>query len=360
MALEGIEYVPTLAVRASEMTGLERSFGATKDRMTPCFLLAPWANSKLLSRTISRIERAFPNRSYFLDIDRDYQSTNDGNGAQQEYAALLDPSNAYSNWIAFVSLHEHVMPCIQTDGLSEAEIRQQMRAVREMGRTYCFRIMIEPLLPPNLDQIIRAINAEGAADFVIIVEAGWTNDALSLAPRFTGLLRGALAAINPVVPVVCSCTSIPRMFTDFNDNEPTPVPFSNRSLIEQVARNSNRERVIYGDWGSTRPREPGGFASRPLDRIDYPAERAWYIARNRDDEWDFRDAAIAIVGTDVWEGSLGVWGEEMIQNTTVNAGLGVDTPQKNVAVRVNIHLHRQAFFGQPRINPLSLDEDWQD
>lgn len=360
MTLEGIGYVPTLAVRASEMTGLEYLPGATKDRMTPCFLLAPWANSKQLSRTITRIERAFPNRHYFLDLDRDYQTTNDGNIAQQEYAELLDSSNSYSNWVEFVKQHNHVMPCIQTEGLSDSDIRRQMRAIREMGRTYCFRILLEPTLPQNLNHIVAAINAEGAADFVIILEACWTSDALSLAPRFSGLLRGPLSAINPIVPIVCSCTSIPRIFTEFNSDHPTTVPFSNRTLIEQVGRNSNREHVIYGDWGSTRPREPGGFASRPLDRIDYPGDTAWYIARNRDDEWDFRDAAIATVASNAWDGSLGIWGEEMIQNTTVNSGLGVDTPQKNVAVRVNIHLHRQAFYGQPRIDALSLDEDWQD
>ncbi|UVK46742.1 beta family protein [Mesorhizobium sp. AR07] len=359
MVLEGIEYVPTLAVRASEMTGLEFLPGATKDRMTPCFLLAPWANSKSLSRTITRIERAFPHRPYFLDLDRDYEITNDQSVAQQEYSALLDPSDACANWVGFVAQHEQIMPCIQAVGLSEAEIRRQMLAVRGLGRSYCFRIMIDPL-PINLDQIIGAINAEGTADFAIILEGGWTNDALSLAARFTGLIRNALAEINPVVPVVCSCTSIPRIFTDFNDDAPALVPFTNRTLVEQIARNSNRERVIYGDWGSTRPREPSGFANRPLDRIDYPTDSAWYIARNKDDEWDFRDAALAVVNGAEWDGNLGIWGEEMIRNTTVNAELGVDTPQKNVAARVNIHLHRQAFFGQPRIDPQSLDEDWQD
>jgi hypothetical protein len=359
MALEGIGYVPTLAVRTSEMTGLEFLPGATKDRMTPCFLLAPWVNSKLLSRTITRVERAFPNRSYFLDLDRDYDVPNDRSTAQQEFSALLDPSNDYANWVGFVAEHDYAMPCVQTDGQDEVSIRRQMSAIRELGRSYCFRILIETL-PSNLSQIVGAINAEGTADFVIILEGGWTSDALSLASRFSGLMGGALAEINPVVPVVCSCTSIPRMFTDFNHYEPTAVPFTNRTLIDQVARNSNRDRVIYGDWGSTRPRENGGFASRPLDRIDYPTDTAWYIARNKDGEWDFRDAAIAVTNSNCWDDRLGIWGEEMIRNTTINAGLGVDTPQKNVAARVNIHLHRQAFFGQPRIDPMSLDEDWQD
>lgn len=359
MVLEGRRYVPTLAVRASEMTGLEFLPGATKDRMTPCFLLAPWANSTSLVRTITRIERAFPNRSYFLDLDRDYQITNDQNTAQQEYAALLDPTNSYANWVSFVSAHPNVLPRVQTEGQTQAQIRAQIVAIQRLGRPYCFRIARESRTI-DLGAIVGAINAEGAADFAIIIEGGWTNDPLSLLAWFDGIIRNALAAINPVVPVICSCTSIPKVFTIFNSEDPIRVPFSNRLLVEQLARNTNRERVIYGDWGSTRPRERSGIFSRPLDRIDYPTDTAWYIARNKDDGWDFRDAALAIVNSEEWDDNLGIWGEDMIRNTTINAELGIDSPQKNVAARVNIHLHRQSFFGQPRLDPQALDEEWQD
>jgi hypothetical protein len=359
MALEGKTYVPTLAVRSSEMTGLEFLPGATKDRMTPCFLLAPWVNSNALSRAITRIERAFLNRDYFLDLDRDYHVNNDQSAAQREYSALCDPSGAYANWVNFVGQFEHILPCIQTVGLNSSEIRAQIRAVRELGKTYCFRILREPRTQ-NLSEIVEAINAEGAADFAIILEGGWTSDSLQIAAWFEGLMQNALAQINPVVPMVCSCTSIPKMFTTFSSTTPTVVRFSNRQLVDQIARRSNRARILYGDWGSTRPREHGGFASRPLDRVDYPTDEAWNISRNREDEWDFRDAALSVTGSTFWDGSLGIWGEEMIQNTTINPELGIDSPQKNVAVRVNIHLHRQAFFGQGRIPPQALEEDWQD
>jgi hypothetical protein len=150
------------------------------------------------------------------------------------------------------------------------------------------------------------------------------------------------------------------MFTSFNDEKPTAVPFSNRQVVEQVARGSNRARIVYGDWGSTRPRETTEFASRPVDRVDYPSDQAWIIARNRDERWTFRDAARAIVSSPDWNGNLGIWGEEMILNTTINEELGINTPQKNVAARVNIHLHRQAFYGEPPMEPSAFDEEWRD
>ena len=62
-----LSYVPTLALRASEMNGLEKLSGPTKDRIQPLFLLTPWVKSNSLGKAIERIEKAFTNRPYFLD-----------------------------------------------------------------------------------------------------------------------------------------------------------------------------------------------------------------------------------------------------------------------------------------------------
>lgn len=361
MVLENKAYVPTLAVRASEMNGLEYLPGATKDRMTPCFLLAPWANSNSLERTITRIERAYPNRPYFLDLDRNYQLTKDQSLVQREFAALSVATNDFENWVRFVNEHEMIYPCIQTLGQTEVQIRRQIASFQNIGRPYCLRASVNPF-PSNLSNIVSAFAAGGTADFAIILEGGWTTDPLTLSAQFSGIITNGLGAIDATVPIVLSCTSMPKVFSTYSSPSPTPVPFNNRQLVSQIAQQSNRApaTIKYGDWGSTRPRESGGFANRPLDRVDYPTDQIWYIARNKEAEWDFRDAARVIIASPHWDGSLGIWGEEMIQQTTINEELGIDSPQKNVAARVNIHLHRQAFFGQPRAEATAFDEDWQD
>ena len=91
------QYVPTLSVRASEMNGLEFLPSATKDRLLPCFLLAPWVNSSSLERAIDRIQRAFPNRHYCLDIDRDYQFTDLDSPPQVELVNLRLANGAFQN-----------------------------------------------------------------------------------------------------------------------------------------------------------------------------------------------------------------------------------------------------------------------
>jgi len=358
MVLENKSYVPTLAIRPSEMNGLEFLPGATKDRMNPCILLAPWANSNTLERAIDRIERAFPNRDYFLDIDRDYQCTNLESEPQQKLVSLLDPHDAFVNWTNFVGEHDHILPCIQSRGQAEVDIRTQIGRIQELGRPYCVRI-VRDRFPNNVDSIVAAVNAAGTADFAIILEGGWAEDPLSIAIWFEGVMTGALREISVDVPVILSCTSIPKLFTAFSGI--TPVQFTNRQLVSQIEDNSNRTTIIYGDWGSTRPREPRGGGSRPVDRIDYPTNGAWYIARNKDAGWDFEEAAEALIGqSGVWDGTLGIWGEEMISQTAINEEIGIDTPQKNVAARVNIHLHRQAFYDQADLSDINFDEDWED
>lgn len=359
MVLENKSYVPTLAIRASEMNGLEFLPGATKARMTPCILLAPWANSSTLSKAIERVERAFRNQNYFLDIDRDYEFTNVESPPQQELLSLLNPTNSFENWCRFVSENEWIWPCVQTRGQTESNIRTQIGRFQEVGRAYCMRLFMHRM-PANISEIVAAFAASGASDYAIILEGGWTQDPLTLALWFDGMIGGVLQAIDATVPIVVSCTSMPKMFSDF-DGGVTQVPFSNRLLLDQIRqRRANRTRIIYGDWGSTRPREPSGFASRPLDRVDYPIRTAWDIARSKTHNWDFRQSALAIVNSPDWDGNLGIWGEEQILNTTVSPAIGIDTPQKNVAARVNIHLHRQAFYDAGDISGMNLDEDWED
>jgi len=340
------------------MNGLQYLPRATKERMTPCILLAPWVNSGTLDKAIERVKKAFRGQNFILDIDRDYEFTDLESSPQQRLVELLKASDAYSNWCEFVVEHDDMIPCIQTRNQSEADIRRQIDRYQDAGRSYCLRLHMHRF-PVNADDIVAALTAKGSADFCIILEGGWTRDPLTLFAWFDGIITGVLGPLVADIPIILSCTSMPKVFHQFEDGI-TAIPFSNHELVAQVRRNHNRRRIVYGDWGSTRPREPSGFAQRPLDRIDYPTAGHWLIARNKDGKWDFEDAARAIVARPEWEGDLGIWGEEMIEATAINKELGIDTPQKNVAARVNIHLHRQAFIDAGDIGGMNLDEDWED
>lgn len=348
-------YVPTLAIRASEMNGLGFLPALSKNRMQPVFLLAPWANSRSLEKAMERIERAYPNRDFFLDFDHDYSPTNRDSPAQAEWLELQTPENRFDNWWQFWTEYDHVIPCLQLKGQSKEEILLQIRDVQSQEREFCLRVEISRL-PRNLNMVVEALIEIGTADFTVIIEGGWISDPLTMYAQAHGLIDGYFSALDGRVPIVVSCTSIPKAYHQMEGL--VEEGFSNHQLLEQLRQQTNREIILYGDWGSTKPRE-SGFGRPPLPRVDYPVNDAWYFARNRSEEWEYREAARAIVSSSAWDGGLGIWGEQMIESTVVDPENGIDTPQKNIASRVNIHLHRQALYGN-QISGINLDEDWED
>ena len=306
---------------------------------------------------MERVERAYPHRPFFLDVDRDYIPTNPENLAQAQWQKLRVPSSRFEAWRSFWVDYPEAMPCLQLELQNEEDIRRQIEDIQSQGREFCLRIELQRP-PPNLHAAVDALVDVGTADFTVVIEGGWVRDALMLYAQAQKLIAGVLANLNARVPIAVSCTSIPRGFQEVEGL--VEMSFSNQELLNQIRRNTNRETILYGDWGSTRPRDDS-FGRTPLPRIDYPTDNAWHIARNREDNWGFRRAAQAIVASPAWDGNLGVWGEEMIDATTVNPEFAIDTPQKNVAARVNIHLHRQALFGfGDNISGIDLDEDWVD
>lgn len=354
-----INYMPTLAVRPSELQGLELLPKVTKDRMTPCFLLAPWMNSKKLDGSIQRINRAFANRYFFLDIDHNYYNASGSKSESQlHFSQIRQSSDAYSAWRYFIKSYNNVWPCLQVHDLSQEQIRSQIDEFRDLGRRYCLRID-RLRIPKNLSLAIKEITRTGAADYIVVLEGGWSRDALTLEAWFTRIISRYLQYIDAQIPIVVSCTTMPINFTEMMGI--TPVYFENRRLAENISRRYNHLHFVFGDWGSTRPRSSVDFASRPLPRIDYPTRDSWYIARNKENSWRYSDAAKNIVSNEgIWDGGLNVWGEEMIRLTAEGDSNGIASPQKNVASRVNIHLHLQAFYNESNLQHVSMEEDWED
>ncbi len=352
-------YVPTLAIRPSEMRGLEYLPLATKERMVPCVLLAPWVNAHSINNAIERFQTAYESGPYFLDIDRDYTYPNPEASAQIELKQLSDPADAFASWCNFIGEHSRIIPCLQLRDQSEVEIRCQIEKYRKYKRTFALRIFHQ-CEPINLGQVIGALKAEGTADFTIILEGGWSQDALGLHRWFSGIIDDMLTDIDAQVPIVVSCTTIPKVFRNCIGR--SKVTFTNHELVQQLQKKRNDRKIIYGDWAGTRPRErSGGSGSEIPPRIDYPLKDAWWVYRNPDAQWTFQTAAKQLVSdAEIWDGRTGQWGEQMISETAVSEHLGINTPHKNTAVRVNLHLHRQAFYGIDSLPMEGFEEDWKD
>ncbi len=358
--MEVHEYVVTLGVRPAELSGLKELPGGTKDRLTPLLLLAPWLATTPLSRALDKFEEAYPSRPYFIDVDTYFQVNDKPNDAKLTWSQIAERPANLNAWWDLLESYPSANPCLLMAEQPIESVRDQITWAREHSRTFCLRMnLAEGIgsgIPQWLPGLVEELAEVGVNDYAIVFEFGWVQDALLVAAVVSGYTNTIFSMIPRIIPIAISCTSFPRDFTRY-DGAGEQV-FSNRELIAQVQRTTNHPKIIYGDWGSTRPRSYGR-ASPPKNRIDYPTDNSWVFVRDRDKSVDFQTAAARITDSEFWSGELGVWGEQLIEGTAAGQAFAIDTMPKMYAARINIHLHRQAFYRQLP-PPEALDEEWSD
>ncbi|MDI2091640.1 beta family protein [Commensalibacter oyaizuii] len=339
MHLSGKSYVPILSLRPSEMNALEYLPDLAKDNMTPVILLAPWMNSKTLNQAIERVQRAFPGRSFILDIDRNYEipSSSDINEAKQKWLDLSRADGDCKIWYDFCNDFMNVVPCLRVN----SDIDQQLKNIQTTGREFSVRLTPDIYQSSSKMNVLISSLKQVDIPYSIIIDGEWVANPLLLAESHERVIRNYINQLGDNLIIVSSCTSMLKDFQDISGVK--EFPFSNHNLVEQVARATNR-KIIYSDWGSTRPREPARPLRQPLPRIDYPTtSNSWLIAR--DSDWTYKDAAKQIVSSANWDSNLKLWGLSLISATANGEEKGIDNPRTNTAARINIHLYRQSMLG---------------
>ncbi|MCD7060279.1 beta family protein [Pelagibacterium sp. HS1C4-1] len=334
------------------MRGLEELAEGDKSRILPVVLFAPWVGSHSLERSVERIEQAYGNRPFFLDLDRYYVGQNSSNGAQREFRALIQGDNRIDDWKSLIETIETAMPILRHD-VSERDLLEQIDWAEHLGRGYAFRFD-DPTLGLN-GNVLNALEDIEHSELAVFIDAGWAND--PLAHEFW--LRSAVEQVlqrNPNVPLSTSTSNFPSSFANIEGLGTCTI--GAREVFNRVRAANNEANLTYGDWASTKPRsyDRGGH---PLPRIDYATRSQWVMARSKKEEWDFVDAANAIVDSDHWNDAIETWGSYMIESTAEEEPYSIDTSPKAVAARINIHLHVQANFDLPE-NAISYDDPWID
>lgn len=350
MHLSGKDYVPTLSLRPGEMNALEYLPDAAKERMTPVILLAPWVNSKTLNQAVERIQRAFPGRKFILDIDRNYTIPFDSmlNAAKEEWNKLSEADGDCADWYEFCANFQGIVPCLRLR--SNSDINLQLEDIRKTGIEFSVRltpdIYVDTVRMQGLFDSLKDIETP----YSIIIDGEWTNNALSLFEQHEMIIKNYLNNLGSHVHIVSSCTSMIKDFQSIDGLK--DISFSNRDLTQQLGQITNRQ-IIYGDWGSTRPRELKSMRRTPIPRIDYPtSHNSWLISRPTDRL--YQHAAQDIIQNKDWDlGMIDLWGVNLIK-ATAEGKKGIDNPRTNTAARINIHLYRQSMLGNSQNN---FDED---
>lgn len=346
--LEGRTYVPLLHVRLAEMRALRELPTPTKNVVVPIVRIRPWLNSKNLSKAFDVIEDALADRAFGLDLDATKYDPGNLKPAYQEFAALFDSHRGYAAYYSCVAEKLNRIPVLRRPEGVAISIDDQLDAVQQLERGLFVRV--HPSQPGDYLAVAANCVARGIENVVFVIDCGWRTDLLGQAAGCTNLVNNILN-ISEEIELVVAGSSFPDSFAGMGGSSTFPI--RERQLFQNVRQNINRGRLVYGDWGSTRPpTDPVPMANVP--RIDIATGNNWPSWRSEDGE-DYHDVAERVIADPIWSGDTDVWGNYLIKNTAEQTEPAIKAPAMAAAVRVNLHMHMQAHFDNP--NALAIGDE---
>ncbi|WP_084620248.1 beta family protein [Devosia chinhatensis] len=338
VSINDLKYVPTVFLRTAEMQALEQLSNAEKDSIIPLIPIKPWANSNHLVNSLRRVERALPNRRFFIDIDRYYLRASE-RPAWSEFQALRSSTDNFLNWRNFADESEFAIPCIQIFGSQADVIGAQIAWADQNNKPFALRI--EQRFPCDRAAVLAAFGSIEHSNYIIVLDAGWSRDVLSSQLWASGWIT-ALNNLHNDAKIVVSASSFPDQFMPYGQ-------FGTENLQERPFYNAlrgthNTARLIYGDWASSRPH--GNDSGGPgYSRVDLPVANSWVFFRSDAIGGDFQPLAAQARNSAYWDGDLNNWGKYFIDNTASGTGFTINSAQQAAAARINIHLNQQISQG---------------
>ncbi|MEM9733824.1 MAG: hypothetical protein AAF903_10130 [Pseudomonadota bacterium] len=347
------QYIPTLGFKPAEFRAVAELPNFDKDEIFPHFLLAPWVSSYTLEKGVEKILSTYPDRPFFLGVDRYYRPQDVEKPAQAQFLRILEDNDGRRNYFEFIAQFENAIPAIELCGVSAVSLQHQIERAILLGRGVLLTITDNTA---GIDNGVWDALAESEfGDPAFLIDFGWFPDPLLQEAIYTQYTHEIFRIFDRAA-VIISSASFPREFSNFEGV--VSIPIGNRSLFNSVSARFNQEKIIYGDWGSTKPRAYQG-GGKPIARIDYALRDRWVVSRNKDDEWGYEEAAENLVSSAEWDPAINVWGTNLIEQTALSMPFSISSSIAVVSARINIHLHRQARYQPPAIG-MSTDEPWED
>lgn len=350
MALDwdDVPYLPILSIRPAEMRALEELPNITKDRLLPIIHLRPWVNAHRLESAIGRIAEAYGNRRVVIAMgDREQASERP---VHAELEALRQPAHGFQEWCEFFESNERCIPAIQ---FSPEVPQEEAQIAHLFGMDRGLVVIVERQAFSRLDVIAQRVGerSAGGQGTCFVIDFGIaSSDYLQVAAIATSYIH-IIREHAPAAHVALSASSFPDSFKGRDDQ-----PIYERRLFDTMP---SHDRLIYSDRGSARVERQTGGGGQPAPRIDYPLFDLWDFYRS-DDLTGFagyQQQARRLMGTDIWNPDLRVWGTQMVERTAAGDTSAIGSPQKATAARINLHLQLQTFYGALGAAQ-DTDEDW--
>ena len=335
-------YYPTVCIRRAEMKAMEKLPESEKSKMLPIVLLAPWLNSIEFSNTFRIIDKSIGPTPIIVDLDRYFHSSS-VLPSRQFFKNLFDPQTGPIHWMELIESRENYIPCIQLHGVHSDVIAQQIQFYSRLNRGFVLRLEIGRQY--DVTAIVKLVSENIDNDILIIIDYGYSNQSEIVELNISNWMDKFLA-LSHSLRFVISGSSFPNSFSEFDDFADSKT-ISARLIYDNLSQKYGNYNFFYGDWASTKPRTYDGGGSKPLPRIDFPTSNRWIIARSKENEWDFQQAAEMVTRLPEWQSRPMVWGTGMIEKAAKGLPGGISTGPQAIASRVNIHLYLQNNFGSP-------------
>lgn len=219
------KYLPILSISLSEMRAVEELPEKVKDGILPLFPLKGWMSSKTLDKAMGRVERSFNKRLWIIDIDSDFlekakREINFKEEARQvfhEIEALADSTNGYKNWCDFIGKYENLIPCVQTEVVSEIEV--QLERLRGLGRRIVIYLKLYELNSRQLQKKLETLGSCGIQNAIFIIDFGDIDSKFSAElPAYTEIAQH-ISNRFPNCDIAIAATSFPYSFSRQHDGE---------------------------------------------------------------------------------------------------------------------------------------------
>ncbi|MFG1306017.1 hypothetical protein V5F34_18000 [Xanthobacter autotrophicus] len=359
--LSSVNYVPVISIRPAEMRAIFELPNRCKDELLPFVIVKPWASALKLESAIEQVGKAVGDRPWIADISAETAALGPRRPVHHEIEALQDPSDGYKNWCAFVERYNNIIPCAQISHLNELPV--QIGRLQALGRGVVLRLKEGDT--GNFSNIVNAAAEEVERDnLLIVIDYEQRNkDLLSLSAKATGLLNTLSKRIDGA-NVCVSASTFPFEFRGTTNQE-----IFERSFYKIISSNKSGTNLIYSDHASTRAESMQAGGGKIYPRIDYPLDLVWEFRRSIEssnglplaDKLNlYSELARALMKEAIWDSRLRLWGVQMIELAADGDPQGLSTPARCTAVRINIHLHRQLFYGKPDDQKYDTEEDWSD
>lgn len=323
-----------------------------KNILLPLILMRGWVGSAELQNSLDKIEEVYGDRPWLVDIDPDYHPTENVRPVHASISELKKSDDGYNNWCDFITSLPNAIPCLQLMDLDQ--LAPQITKLVNLNRGIAVRFT--PEMQPVINNISNALLAFEGLNPLIILDYGHENGEVLTKAATTSQTVKNIHAVLPNASIVICVTTFPFDFV----GRPQQNIFE-RLFFELVKNNCQGIPLIYGDRGSARAKSIGGGGGTPAPRIDYPLSEEWkFFRKDEEKPQGYINAAAELMASEYWNPNLKVWGTQLIERAAKGDKGAISSPAKSTAVRINIHMHMQLYYGAPLAEVLDTDDEWVD